>query len=166
MAHHGRKSKWFAAAQTAGYLDMALDCAADHEAAPATLIRAAREFAQKDPTFAACLALHAIAHPLANRGFEASPLDIADAVAHLMAATRQIDRVSWALDQLREIADGGGEDLMVQRLRMAIPRLDGEIGAGAKSKARSAHCGHSSRPWMLRCTFPELAIQSLLSNME
>ena len=34
IALHGRKGKWFAAAKTAGYLDIALDCAADWEAAP------------------------------------------------------------------------------------------------------------------------------------
>ena len=134
MAHHGRKGKWFAAAKTAGYLDIALDCAADHEAAPATLIRAARDFAQKDPAFAAGVALHAIEHLHAGRGYDASPLDINDAVAHLMTATRQIDRTAWALDQLRRIADGrSGEDLMAKRLRVLIARLEGEVGAGATS---------------------------------
>jgi len=133
MAHHGRKGKWFAAAKAAGYLDIALDCAADHEAAPATLIRAARDFAQKDPAFAAGVALHAIEHLLEGRGFEASPRDIDDAVSHLITATRQIDRTSWALDQLRRIADDNGEDLMVKRLRVLIARLEGEIGAGTNS---------------------------------
>lgn len=134
MAHHGRKGKWFAAAKTAGYLDIALDCAADHEAAPATLIRAARDFAQKDPAFAAGVALHAIEHLHAGRGYDASTLDIDDAVAHLMTAARQIDPASWALDQLRGIADGrSGEDVMANRLRMLIARLEGEVGVGATS---------------------------------
>ncbi|MBP0483879.1 hypothetical protein [Sagittula salina] len=134
MAHHGRKGKWFAAAKTAGYLDIALDCAADHEAAPATLIRAARDFAQKDPAFAAGVALHALKHLHADRGYDASPLDFDDAVSHLMTAARQIDRTSWALDQLRRIAeDGSGDDLMVKRLRLLIARLAGEIGAWTNS---------------------------------
>lgn len=134
MAHHGRKGKWFAAAKTAGYLDLALACAADHEAAPATLIRAARDYAQKDPDFAASVSLHGIAHLLAGRGFEASPYDIDDAVAHLMAAARQIDRTSWALVQLRRLADDRStEDLMVKRLRLLIARLEGEISAGTNS---------------------------------
>lgn len=134
MAHHGRKGKWFATAKTAGYLDIAIDCAADDEASPATLIRAARDFAQKDPAFAAQVALHAIVHLLADRGFEVSPLDMDDAVAHLMTAARQIDHVSWALDQLRRIADDrGGEDLMLKRLRLVTARQEKEIGAGANS---------------------------------
>lgn len=51
-----------------------------------------------------------------------------------MTATRQIDRASWALDQLRGIADGRrGEDLMGKRLRVLIPQMEGEVWAGAKS---------------------------------
>jgi hypothetical protein len=56
----GSKGKWFAAAKTAKYLNIALDCAAQPDAAPATLIRAARDFAIKEPAFAAQVALHAI----------------------------------------------------------------------------------------------------------
>ena len=97
-------------------------------------IRAARDYAQKDPAFAAGVALHGIAHLLAGRGFDASPRDIDDAVAHLMAATRQIDRTSWALDQLRRLADDRStEDLMVKRLRLLIAQLEGTIDAEAKS---------------------------------
>jgi hypothetical protein len=40
--------KWFAAAK-----DVALLCARDHAAEPATLVRAARDFAAKEPKFAA-----------------------------------------------------------------------------------------------------------------
>lgn len=134
MTHHGRKGKWFATAKTAGYFDIALDCAADHEVAPATLIRAARDFAQKDPAFAADVALHGIEHLVAGRGFEASPLDIDDAVSHLMTATRQNDRPAWALDNLRRIADSrSGEGPMIKRLRIVTARIEGEIGVGANS---------------------------------
>ena len=49
MESHGSQGKWFAAAKTAKYLDIALDCAAQPDAAPATLIRAARDFVIKEP---------------------------------------------------------------------------------------------------------------------
>jgi hypothetical protein len=49
----GERGKWFAAAKDAGLLDVALLCARDYAAAPATLVRAARDFAAKEPKFAA-----------------------------------------------------------------------------------------------------------------
>jgi hypothetical protein len=39
---HGDKGKWFAAAKDAGFLDIALDCAAVHNADPSTLVRGTR----------------------------------------------------------------------------------------------------------------------------
>ena len=125
IALHGRKGKWFAAAKTAGYLDIALDCAADFEAAPATLLRAARDFTEKEPAFAAQVALHAITHLLADRGFETSPLDIDEAVSHLIAASRRIDRSAWALGELHRLAQRKNQnDLLTQRLRSKLADLE------------------------------------------
>jgi hypothetical protein len=125
IALHGRKGKWFAAAKTAGHLDIALECAADHEAAPATLIRAARDFAAKDPAFAVHVALHAIRHLLAGRGYEATPLDIDAAVDHLLAASRRMDRTDWALIELRRLADQDDPaDLMSKRLSARLTMIE------------------------------------------
>ena len=44
----GETGKWFAAAKDAGLLDVALLCARDHATEPATLVRAARDFAAKE----------------------------------------------------------------------------------------------------------------------
>ena len=121
----GSKGKWFAAAKTAKYLDLALECAAEPEATPGTLIRAARDFAIKEPAFAAHVALHAIAHLLAGRGYDASPLDIAEAVDHLMAASTRIDRVGWATQELRRLAASMASDVhMMQQLRARIAAFD------------------------------------------
>ena len=49
IALHGIKGKWFAAAKDTGCLDVALRCAGDYEAEPATLIRAARDFIDRVP---------------------------------------------------------------------------------------------------------------------
>jgi len=131
IALHGRKGKWFAAAKTAGYLDIALDCASDPEAAPATLIRAARDFADKNPAFAAQVALHAIAHLLAGRGFDAIPLDIDEAINHFMAASRQIDRRAWGMAELRQMADRqAGDDLMTRRLQSRLFELETAVRDG------------------------------------
>jgi hypothetical protein len=47
----GDKGKWFAAAKDAGFLDIAVECAAVHGADPSTLVRAARDFCGKEPRF-------------------------------------------------------------------------------------------------------------------
>lgn len=62
METHGSMGKWFAAAKTAKYFDIALECAAQPDAAPATLIRAARDFVIEEPAFAAKVGLYAITH--------------------------------------------------------------------------------------------------------
>jgi len=131
IALHGRKGKWFAAAKTAGYLDIALDCASDPEVAPATLIRAARDFTSKDPAFAAQIAIHAISHLLDGHGFDARPLDIDESIMHLMAASRQIDQTVWAMAELRQMANQhAGGDLMTERLRVRLAALEAAAREG------------------------------------
>jgi hypothetical protein len=128
IALHGRKGKWFAAAKTARYFDIALECAADHEAAPATLIRAARDFAIKKPDFAADVALHALRHLLAGRGYETSPLDIDEALEHLMAASRRTDRTAWAIDQIRGLVHSDNrEDHLFRRLRLKLEEIERQV---------------------------------------
>ncbi len=131
IAVHGRKGKWFAAAKTAGHLDIALDCASEPEAAPATLIRAARDFADKNPAFAAQVALHAIGHLLAGRGFDASPLDMDEAINHFIAASRQNDRMDCGIAELRQMADQQAEDdLMTRRLQRRLFEFETAVRDG------------------------------------
>jgi hypothetical protein len=130
IALHGRKGKWFAAAKTAGYLDLALECAADWEAAPATLIRAARDFGVKNPAFAAQVALHAVRHLQDGRGYEISPMDVDAAVDHLMTASRRIDRTAWAIEELRRLASRDDrDDPIAPTLRLKLAAV--EAGSGS-----------------------------------
>ena len=127
IALHGHKGKWFAAAKTAKYLDIALDCAADSEATPSTLIRAARDFAIKEPAFAADVALHAIRHLLAGRGYEPSPFDIDEAVDHLLTASTRIDRRDRAIAALQRLMETTpGDDLMKRRLGQKLTEISAE----------------------------------------
>jgi hypothetical protein len=122
---HGSKGKWFAAAKTAKYLDLALDCAAQSDAAPATLIRASRDFAIKEPAFAAQVGLHAITHLLAGRGYEPSPLDIDEAVSHVMAASARIGQGEAVLRELQRLAANAATDVfMSARLRTRIADIE------------------------------------------
>jgi len=85
------------------------------EAAPATLMRAARDFEQTEPTFAAQVALYAIMQLLADRGYDASPLDIDEAVGYLIASSDRIEQRPWAIAQLSKLAgDTQRDDLMAK----------------------------------------------------
>lgn len=121
----GSKGKWFAAAKTATYLDIALDCATQPDAAPATLIRAARDFVIKEPTFAAQVGLHAIGHLLAGRGYDPSPLDIDEAVTHVMAASARIGQGERVLHELHRLAANTATDrIMSAQLKSRIAAIE------------------------------------------
>ena len=92
----GSKGKWFAGAKTARFLHIALECAARCAAAPATLIREARDLKLKEPAFAKQVALQAIRHLVEGRGYEPTPLDIDEAVEHLMVAATRVGQAQRA----------------------------------------------------------------------
>ncbi len=96
VEHHGNPGKWFAAAKSSGFLDLAVAYANDLGAEPATLIRAARDFAEKNPDFAAEVALCAIRHLLAGRGYEPAASDVLRAHDHLMAAAANMGQTHQA----------------------------------------------------------------------
>jgi hypothetical protein len=60
MDQTGPKGKWFAAAKTAGFLDIALACAKTGDSDPNTLLRATRDYAEKEPEFAVAVGIEAI----------------------------------------------------------------------------------------------------------
>jgi hypothetical protein len=60
MDKTGRKGKWFAAAKSTGFLDIALACARTGGSDPNTLLRATRDFAEKDAEFAVSIGTEAI----------------------------------------------------------------------------------------------------------
>lgn len=103
----GEKGKWFAAAKHAGFLDVALDRAAEHSADPATLVRAARDFSDIDPRFATAV------------GFLA--------VRHLLAVASRTEAADWARQELDRLAGAPcapGRKPFRQAVRMALSRPD------------------------------------------
>ncbi|HUT88397.1 MAG TPA: hypothetical protein VMY37_02775 [Thermoguttaceae bacterium] len=119
------EGKWFAAAKDAGHLDIALECAGSLSAEPATLIRAARDFAESEPAFATQVSLCAIAHLLAGRGYEPTTLDILRAYDYLAAAAANCGRSEWAVGEIEKLiakgASPGGEP-MLQALTARLQR--------------------------------------------
>src|SRR5438128_11398759 len=70
IERRGERGKRFAAAKDAGFLDVALLCARDYAAGPATLVRAARDFAAREPKFAAEIGVMALGRLLAGGGYD------------------------------------------------------------------------------------------------
>jgi hypothetical protein len=102
----GQCGKWFAAAKDAGFLDIALVCARDFTVEPATLVRAARVFAAKEPKFAAEIGLLALGRLLEGSGYDPEISLIREAFGHLMGAASRIGAQEWAMQQARRLAEG------------------------------------------------------------
>jgi len=122
----GKRGKWFAAAKSAGFLDVALDCARHGTTEPATLLRAARDFVESEPRFSAQIALQAISDLLAGKGYEPTTLDLSQAYDHFFTASVRCGDEECAEDTLRRVlheAETGASDAsMCEAMRR---RLDG-----------------------------------------
>ncbi len=120
---HGVKGKWFAAAKDAGFLDIALDCAAVHNADPSTLIRAARDFSGMEPKFAATVALFAVTHLLEGGGYDPPVSEVNEAIKHLFAAAQQIGAFGWAQQELGRLGEAPcspGREIFQQAVKVAL----------------------------------------------
>ncbi|WP_269503942.1 hypothetical protein [Burkholderia sp. IMCC1007] len=82
----GSEGKWFAAAKDAGLFDLAMSLIQTSPTDPRTLIRAAREFAQRQPVFAMSCGLAALRWIDAGAGYEITAADVLDAHAALTDA--------------------------------------------------------------------------------
>jgi len=97
----GIKGKWFAAAKTAGQLDIALDCAMTSDSDPDTLLRATRDFAEKDPEFALKVGAEAIMTYLTGSFYDPiEPIDIRIAFTKLMDAASKSNGQQWVRAEL------------------------------------------------------------------
>ena len=124
----GERGKWFAAAKSAGFLDVALDCARLGTTEPATLIRAARDFVESEPCFSAQIALLAISDLLAGKGYEPTTPDLSQACDHFFTASVRCGDQECAEDALRRVlhaAETGASDASMceaMRRRLGGPR--------------------------------------------
>lgn len=126
---HGLRGKWFAAAKDAGFLDIASDCARAHDAEPATVARAARDFVAADPKFALELGLIAINGMLLGQGYDPTADDLAMAFDHLMVAASALDCDEWATEQIAKMVDRPamiGREFLLAELRRRM------LGIGKK----------------------------------
>jgi len=102
----GDRGKWFAAAKDAGFLEVALACAREFAAEPATLVRAARDFAAKEPKFAAEIGVVALVRLLSGSGYDPEVALVQEALGHLFDAASRIGARNWAMEQVQALVDG------------------------------------------------------------
>ena len=102
----GERGKWFAAAKDADLFDIALLCARDFAAEPATLIRAARDFVAREPKFATEVGMVALERLLSGGGYDPEVSLIQEAFTHVLNAARLIGACSWATNQAQALVDG------------------------------------------------------------
>jgi len=101
IAKSGIKGKWFAAAKTAGQLDIALECAITGDCDPDTLLRATRDFAEKEPEFALKVGIEAVMIYLTGSFYDpVEPIDIRIAFTKLMDAASKNDSQQWVRTEL------------------------------------------------------------------
>ncbi len=86
----GVEGKWFAAAKDAGLFDVAIDLVKTSPADPRTLIRAARDYADKQPTFALEAAIASLRWIARGHGYEITGIDVLDAHEVLVKAASSV----------------------------------------------------------------------------
>lgn len=99
----GDEGKWFAAAKDAGLYDDALALAARTPCDPRTLGRAARDFGEKQPTFAVGAGLLAIRWLVAGYGYEITAADVRDAFDATLAAAERLGLVTDVKERMRQL---------------------------------------------------------------
>ncbi|MBD3334194.1 MAG: hypothetical protein GF355_01650 [Candidatus Eisenbacteria bacterium] len=88
----GEEGKWFAAAKDAKLFDEAIALANRSPCSPQTLTRAARDFADKNPTFALEAGMAALRWLVDGYGYEITSADVLDAYSFTMKAAVKAGR--------------------------------------------------------------------------
>jgi len=97
----GNKGKWFAAAKAAGQFDIALECAMTGDCDPDTLLRATRDFAEKNPQFALRVGIEAVMTYLTGNFYDPiTPMDIRSAFTKLISYASKSNGQQWVKTEL------------------------------------------------------------------
>jgi len=99
----GEEGKWFAAAKSAQLFDEAIALANRTPCSPQTLTRAARDFEEKNSTFAVEAGMAALRWLVDGYGYEITGLDVQNAYAHTMKAAQNAGRTEETLQRIRAL---------------------------------------------------------------
>ncbi len=113
----GEEGKWFAAAKDARLFDKAIALANLTPCSPQTLTRAARDFAETNPTFALEAGVTAIRWLAQGYGYEITALDARSAYTFTMNAARRAGRADEIRVLIRQyVAEGALREFMTNVL--------------------------------------------------
>lgn len=99
----GEEAKWFAAAKSAKLFDEAIALANASPGSPKTLTRAARDFAESNPTFALEAGVAAIRWLVAGYGYEITTGDVRSAYEYTMAAAAAANQLDATRKRVRDL---------------------------------------------------------------
>jgi hypothetical protein len=121
----GEEGKWFAAAKDAGHLDVALHLASRTPCDPRTLTRAARDFAESNPQFAAGAGFAALDWLAQGYGYEVTSADVWAAYSETMKVAERAGKSAEMKDAIRKLAsshsDGANFVAQVLRRELGLP---------------------------------------------
>jgi hypothetical protein len=113
----GEEGKWFAAAKDAKLFDKAIALANRTPGSPQTLTRAARDFAETNPTFALEAGVTAIRWLAQGHGYDVTALDVHSAYTQTMNAARRAGRADEIRSLIRRyVTDGPLGEFMTKVL--------------------------------------------------
>lgn len=114
----GDEGKWFAAVKEAGLYREAIDLAQRSPCDPRTLIRAARDMAAKEPSFAVEVGMAALRWLTAGHGYEITGADVWAAYTHTITAAEQAGCGAETKERIRKLVaeDSAGTQFVVQVL--------------------------------------------------
>ncbi len=104
----GEEGKWFAAAKEVGLFDEALALANCTPCDPRTLMRAARDFLEKQPAFAVESGLLALRWIAEGYGYEITGLDVWSAYRSTLEAAERLDNTALVKERIRNLAASKG----------------------------------------------------------
>ena len=101
----GQEGKWFATAKDIKLYDLALELVSMRPCEPKTLVRAARDYVDKEPEFALGSAMAALRWLCEGWGYEATSADVLEAYDRAMDAAAKLDNIDEVADQVQQLLE-------------------------------------------------------------
>lgn len=111
----GDKGKWFATAKQIGEYELAIELISIHPCDPLTMNRAARDFQDKNPTFALKCALSSLHWMAKGYGYELTGLDVSNAFEYAMEIAKRQNIADQVVGEIRNIIEND-ENGFVKRI--------------------------------------------------